>query len=167
MEADTFVCLHSKAIMRITFEHCPKDIKKLCFRLFQQDSNLTNGGCRLVVYFGNRLQFKVTRRIFLTETNKIRNRIVHDVTEFSTGIALSPILAIDTNIEIILINRSRKVFFLRRCLTETDNFRCFTHIHHQRSQSLSSPYSLRISVNGISRFRRHTHRFPVFHRNIT
>ena len=55
MKADTFVCLHSKAIMRITFEHCPKDIKKLCFRLFQQDSNLTNGGCRLVVYFGNRL----------------------------------------------------------------------------------------------------------------
>ena len=30
-------------------------IKKLCFRLFQQDSNLTNGGCRLVVYFGNML----------------------------------------------------------------------------------------------------------------
>lgn len=115
--------------------------------LFKQYSHFANGCCRLTVYFGNRLQFEITGRISLAEAYKVRDRVVHDIAEFTCGVAFRPFLPVPADIKVIFINGSGQIFLLCRSITEAGYFHILTHVNHQGSQNIGFPYSFLLAVN--------------------
>ena len=103
----------------------PEDTSTLCFfsncLLFQQDAQVADCSLFSSVDFAGWFQLEVTCIVSLTEAYEVRNRVVHDVAEFTVGITLGPVLSVCTYIEVILIDSTSQVFCSYRSIAETSN----------------------------------------------
>ena len=89
--------------------------------LLQQDAYIADGSLLGSVDLAGRFQLEVTCVVSLTETNEVRNWVVHYVAELIVCVAFGPVLSVCTYVEVVLIDSTGQVFCCYRSIAETSD----------------------------------------------
>lgn len=81
---------------------------------------------------GGSFQFYITCLHFLTESNCLRQWVVHNITELSIGRNLFPVLAVRTHKELIAESHCRFCFRLQRSVSKAAQCHRFAQVNRQR-----------------------------------